>query len=85
MTEQTAAWQNVLAKRSIKWRVSAGWLVVCVLAFRYLIHPIISTYQVMNGGEPLPVMEPMNLTDVMAIIGLPVGGAFADKMSGDDK
>jgi len=68
-------------KKSIKWRVSAGWLVVSVLAFRYLAHFVMSTCQVMQGGEPLPPLEPTNLSDVIAIIGLPVGGAFADKMT----
>lgn len=69
-----------LLRRSIKWRTAAGWVMVLILGWRYLIHSIASTVLVSNGLEPLPPLDPIEWQDVLAIIGLPVGGAFADKL-----
>lgn len=69
-----------LLTKSIRWRVAAGWLVVLILAWRYLVHPLAATY-LATQGTTLPPLEPFQLTDVLAVIGLPVGGAFADRMS----
>lgn len=74
---------TVLAFRSIKWKVSAGWVVVLILAFRYLGYPITSTVLILNGGEALPPLEPLNLADVIAVVGLPVGGAVADRLNAE--
>ncbi|ARB06071.1 hypothetical protein FDH38_gp017 [Dinoroseobacter phage vB_DshS-R5C] len=74
---------DLLLRRSIKWRVAAGWVMVIILVWRYLIHPGASTLLVFNGGDPLPELPPIEWTDVLAIIGLPVGGAFADRMTDD--
>jgi hypothetical protein len=70
----------VLLRRSIKWRTAAGWVMVLILAWRYLLHPIASTILVSNGLEPLPPQTDIEWTDVLAIIGLPVAGAFGDSM-----
>lgn len=64
-----------LLRKSIKWRTAAGWLMVLIILWRYLVHPVYSTFI-----EPLPPLDPIEWQDVLAIIGLPVGGAFADRM-----
>lgn len=69
-----------LLRRSIKWRTAAGWIVVLILFWRYLFHPVASTALVASGSDPLPPLDPIAWEDVLAIIGLPVGGAFADRM-----
>jgi len=69
-----------LLLRSIKWRTTAGWIVVLILTWRYLVHPVTSTILVATGGEPLPPLPAIAWEDVLAIIGLPVGGAFADRL-----
>lgn len=71
----------LLMKKSIKWRTAAGWIVVLILAWRYLVHPAVSTYMVATGHPPLPSLDPLSLADVLAVVGLPVGGAVADRMS----
>ena len=71
-----------LLLKSIKWRVAAGWLVVLILAWRYLVHPVAAAW-LATQGTILPPVEPFALADVLAVIGLPVGGAFADTMSKD--
>lgn len=76
--------QELLLQKSIKWRTAAGWVVVLVLAWRYLAHPIASTVLVASGNDALPPLDPIAWEDVLAIIGLPVGGAFADRMSKED-
>lgn len=76
--------EDLLLRKSIKWRTAAGWIVVLILAWRYLFHPIASTISVSSGGIPLPPLDPIAWEDVLAIIGLPVGGAFADRMSKED-
>lgn len=72
---------EALAWRSVKWRNAAGWIVVGIIAARYLIHPIMNAYLVSQGHEPLHPLNDLSLTDVAAIVGLPVGGSFADKMA----
>ena len=79
--DQTPA--EALAWRSIKWRVAAGWVVLLIIIWRYLVHPIASTYLVTQGHEPLPPIQALDLADAAAIVGLPIGGSFADKMTGD--
>jgi len=73
----------VLAFRSIKWRVTAGWVVVAIIAFRYLARPIFDIYLIGSGQDPLPPLLPLDLADAAAIIGLPIGGSFADRMNND--
>ena len=73
--------EDLLLRKSVKWRTAAGWIMVAILAWRYLAHPIASTILVVSGGQPLPPLDPIAWEDVLAIIGLPVGGAFADRMS----
>lgn len=75
--------EEVLAWKSVKWRNAAGWLVVGIIAWRYLVHPITSAVLISKGHEPLPPIQPLDLADAAAIIGMPVGGSFADKMAGD--
>lgn len=75
--------QDLLLRRSIKWRVAAGWIMVLVLTWRYLVHPITSTALVSMGELPLQPLDPIAWEDVLAIVGLPIGGAFADRMKDD--
>lgn len=75
---------DLLLRRSIKWRTTAGWIMVLILTWRYLVHPITSTVLVATGSEPLAPLDPIAWEDVLAIIGLPVGGAFADRMNKED-
>lgn len=75
--------QDLLVRKSIKWRVAAGWVMVAILAMRYLVHPTTNSILALKGLEPLPELPPIEWQDVLAIIGLPVGGAFADKMKDD--
>lgn len=75
--------QARLLRKSIKWRVAAGWVMVAILAYRYLIVPTANFVMLAMGQEPLPDLPPIEWTDVLAIIGLPVGGAFADKLKDD--
>ena len=70
----------LLLRKSIKWRTAAGWLVVLILAWRYLVQPVAATW-LATQGTTLPPIEPFEVGDVLAVIGLPVGGAFADRMS----
>jgi hypothetical protein len=74
---------EVLAWRSIRYRTAAGWLVVSIIAVRYLIHPLSNIVLVAQGHEPLAPVPDLSLVDVAAIVGLPVSGSFADKMTGD--
>lgn len=71
---------EALSWKSVKWRNAAGWLVVAIIAFRYLVHPIANVLIVMQGGEALEEIPDVSLTDVAAIVGLPIGGGLADKM-----
>lgn len=71
---------DLLLRKSVKWRVAAGWVMVLVIAWRYLIHPITNVVLVSIGGAPLTPLDPVAWEDVLAIVGLPVGGAFADRM-----
>lgn len=71
---------DLLLRRSIKWRVAAGWVMVLVIAWRYLIHPVSNVVLVSMGHSPLTPLDPIAWEDVLAIVGLPVGGAFADRM-----
>ncbi len=66
----------MLLRRSIKWRVAAGWIMVLILTWRYLAYPI---WNVFVGGS-LPALDPIEWQDVLAIVGLPIGGAFADRL-----
>jgi hypothetical protein len=74
---------EALAWKSVKWRNAAGWIVVAIIAARYLIHPIANAILVSLGHEQLDVLPELSLTDVAAIIGLPVGGSFADNIAGE--
>ncbi len=71
---------ELLILKSIKWRTAAGWLVVLILAWRYLVHPVAASW-LATQGTILPPIDPFQIADVLAVIGLPVGGAFADRMS----
>lgn len=73
----------LLLRKSIKWRTAAGWVMVAILVWRYLAHPIISTSLVASGNSALAPLSPVAWEDVLAIIGLPVGGAFADRLTDD--
>lgn len=73
-----------LLRRSIRWRVAAGWVIVAILIWRYIAHPAWSTYLITTGNPPLPDLAPFNLADVGVLVGLPVGGALADNMASDD-
>lgn len=73
---------RLLALKSIKWKITAGWVCVAVLAFRYLVRPATDLWLIAHGQEPLPPLEPLNLADTAALIGLPVGGSIADRMDG---
>ncbi|HEY7823740.1 MAG TPA: hypothetical protein VIG24_12940 [Acidimicrobiia bacterium] len=75
--------ESVLAWKSIKWRNTAGWIVVMVIAWRYLVHPVTSTYLVATGHDPLPPIDNLDLADAAALVGLPIGGSVADRMTGD--
>lgn len=81
MTDTTP--QDQLLLKSIKWRTAAGWTVVAIIGWRYLAHPMASTLSVSLGNDPLPDLPNIEWQDVLAIIGLPVGGAYADSMNDD--
>lgn len=72
-----------LLRRSIRWRVAAGWVMVAILAWRYLAHPVVGVALAATDHDPLPPLPPIEWTDVLAIVGLPVGGAFADRLKDD--
>lgn len=72
-----------LIRQSIRWRTSAGWVVVSVMIWRYLAHPMLSAYLILIGQDPLPPLNDLALSDAATIIGLPIGGAFADRMTDD--
>lgn len=73
-----------LLLKSIKWRTSAGWIMVAIILWRYLVYPVANTISVAMGNEPYLPLPPIEWQDVLAIIGLPVGGSFADKLTGDE-
>jgi hypothetical protein len=52
-----------------------------ILFWHFLLHPILSTVIVAQGGEPLQPLDPISWEEVLAIIGIPVGGALADRMA----
>ena len=78
-----ASTTDLLLRRSVKWRVAAGWIMVLILAWRYLAYPIANTVAVLLGSDPFPPLDPVEWEDVLAIIGLPVGGAFADRLDSE--
>jgi len=75
---------QALAWKSVKWRNAAGWVLVAIITARYLIHPIVSAVLVTQGAAPLDALPDISLPDVAAIVGLPIGGSFADKLAGDN-
>ena len=79
MTEHTA--EDALAWKSGRWRNAGGWLVVSIIAWRYLLHPLADTIIIAQGGEALQPSGDLDLTDIAIILGLPIGGSFADKMT----
>ena len=83
MTDTNIDPNDLLLTRSIKWRVAAGWVMVLILIFRYLAHPIVDAASTFYGNPPLLPLSPIEWQDVLAIIGLPVGGAFADSLTDD--
>lgn len=84
MTNQPINPADKLLLKSIKWRVTAGWIMVTVIAWRYLVYPVVNTFNVSMGNEPFLPLPEIEWQDVLAIIGLPIGGSFADKMTGDE-
>ena len=74
---------EALAWKAVKWRNAAGWLVIAIIAWRYLVHPVLNAYLVAMGYPPLAPVSELALADAAAIVGLPVGGSVADKMTGD--
>lgn len=81
MTTEPKTPEKVLAWKAVRWRNAAGWLVVAIISWRYLVHPITNTILVAYGAEPLAAAGDLSLADVGAIIGLPVGGSFADRLT----
>jgi len=73
--------EKALAWKAVRWRNAAGWLVVLIIAWRYLIYSLVDTFLVMTGQTPLPDLDPVSLADVLAVIGLPLGGSVADRMT----
>lgn len=72
-----------LAWKSVKWRNAAGWVVVLGLSWRFVVHPVINAYLSIEGQPPLPPLDPISLADAIAVIGIPIGGSFADRMAQD--
>lgn len=70
-----------LAWRSIPWRTAAGWMVVLVIGWRFLIRPVIDYWLATQGLPVPPPPTDLSLMEVFALLGLPVGGAFADRLS----
>lgn len=79
MTEHTA--EDALAWKSVRWRNAGGWLVVSIIAARYLVHPVVNTYMIAQGADALTPLNDLDLADIAMILGLPIGGSFADKMT----
>lgn len=71
------------ARLTIPWRLALAWLIVAIMTMHYLVHPLANVALVYTGREPLPSLEPLSWSDLMAIIGGPVAGAFADRMAGE--
>lgn len=73
--------EDTFARKSISWRHAAGVLAVTVLAWRLLIRPV-SDYCLAYYGLPVPPPSPpLDLSEVLALIGLPVGTSYAEKLA----
>lgn len=82
MTEANAKTpEKALAWKSVRWRNAAGWLVVAIIAWRYLIYDLISVSLVAQGMDALEPLGDIALADAAAIVGLPLGGSVADRMT----
>jgi len=77
MTTGAAA---LFARRSIPYRVALGWLAFAVLAFQYLLHPMLVAVSA-SQGVIVPELQPLSLTDVMLLLGAPVAGSAAERVS----
>lgn len=82
--ETTTSLQERLFKRSIPWRVALGWVAVAVLATHYLAHPILNVALVMSGRPAMLDLEPLSLTDILALLGSPLIGGVADRLSKEE-
>lgn len=80
-TEDYKTWRDVMP--SVRWRIAAGWVVVLILLLRYVAYPVADVVGQMYGFAPLADLDPISWADVLAIVGLPVGGAYADRMTDD--
>ena len=77
--------EQALAWKSVKWRNAAGWVLVLGLSWRFVIHPITNAVLTVEGHPPLPPLDPISVADAIAVIGIPIGGSFADRMAQDTK
>ena len=68
---------------TVRWRVAAGWIVVMILLLRYVVHPVVDVIGQFYGMPPLANLDPVSWEDVIAIVGLPIGGAYADRLKDD--
>lgn len=75
--------EQALAWKSVKWRNAAGWVLVLGLSWRFVIHPVTNAYLSTQGQPLLPPLVPISLADALAVIGIPIGGSFADRMAQD--
>ena len=67
----------------VRWRIAAGWVVVTILLLRYVVYPVADVVFQFNGLPPLADLDPISWSDVLAIVGLPIGGAYADSLKDD--
>lgn len=74
-------WRDVAF--TVRWRIAAGWVVVFILLLHFVLYPVANVLTQFYGFEPLAPLGDLNWTDVLAIVGLPVGGAYADRLKDD--
>lgn len=84
VSEQITETQLRFARKAVRWRTALAWLVVAILSIYYVIHPL-SNVALAYAGEPIMMPLPeLSWEDLLAILGGPVAGAWADRIKGDD-
>lgn len=71
---------NLYIRETWRYRVAAGWVAVLVIFLRLVVYPTITLTLQAFGLPGLAGLPPMNWEAVMALVGMPIGGAFADKL-----
>lgn len=80
---QPQAQVSLLTKR--KWYEWAGWIAVATLGWHLIGYDLAQCILAVLDGKPLPSPQPISLSDVAVIIGLPAAGHLINRNQGTDQ